>query len=507
MEDGHISSDVTAPFSPRSLTGLVPTIELEGTSGVYLLKNEQGQEVAVFKPMDEEKMPEEASKWALVSGTAYFRERAAFLVSSQLGGFSGVPNTIIASIPLKGEQKVGSLQRFVPASIDMSDLGPADIPVDEVHKIGALDILLFNMDRHEGNLLLRRVEKPDSQEGPSRELVPIDHGLSLPVIIDRSGPKAEVMSDLYFAWQSWPQAKQPFGKQALQMLSSLNTDAVGQMVEALRADLGNQSLMLPALTTLKVGAMLLRTCAIAGMSLSDISEFVRQFLASLLQAAWISADATTEELRDGKGIVVPAGGYDLDIDDRLYIVWESRLLAELQKQLQLVVFDGKPVEKAQEDAVQDFEADSSVKVEVIEVVSNDPHDSRDGVGVAPPTISDPVDSHRSDTVSTSVGRDNAESFASTLSLSSDRFEQLGSPLNSPKTNPVDRGGENMTDFTLSTSINDNHLDDEEEHTHLHAVINTRIHTTAHHPTKRGHAASHVPALFLGKDLHPMPQGL
>jgi hypothetical protein len=120
------------------------------------------------------------------------------------------------------------LQRFVPESLDMSDLGPAGIAVDEVHKVcvvslcactprraaaaqfciaraglaqphargrggeqvGALDILLFNTDRHEGNLLLaRRGGRACGRGlgGPVGKLVPIDHGLCLPEVSPHAG--------------------------------------------------------------------------------------------------------------------------------------------------------------------------------------------------------------------------------------------------------------------------------------------------------------------------------
>ena len=54
---------------PRIITNLVPTQILEGTSGVYLLTDrDTGIGVAVFKPLDEENLPEEASSWAMSNG-------------------------------------------------------------------------------------------------------------------------------------------------------------------------------------------------------------------------------------------------------------------------------------------------------------------------------------------------------------------------------------------------------------------------------------------------------
>eukprot|EP00961_Rhodomonas_salina_P173095 2333999-Rhodomonas_salina.2 len=131
--------------------------------------------VFCLQPMDEEYVPGELST-ALVKGGGSYRERAAFLVSHELGGYTGVPNTQLVTLKhptFAGGEKTGSLQRFVPASTDMSDHGPAGIPVDEVHKIGIVDLLLFNVDRHEGNVLMRTRNNGSG----TRELVPIDHGL------------------------------------------------------------------------------------------------------------------------------------------------------------------------------------------------------------------------------------------------------------------------------------------------------------------------------------------
>jgi len=51
-----------------------------------LLTNEKRVGVAVFKPLDEEKLPQEASTWSVTNGMAYFRERAAYVVSDEIEG-------------------------------------------------------------------------------------------------------------------------------------------------------------------------------------------------------------------------------------------------------------------------------------------------------------------------------------------------------------------------------------------------------------------------------------
>ena len=66
--------------------------DIPSAAQVYLLTDRAGNGVAVFKPDDEERVPEEGRKWALVNGQGLFRERAAFLVSRRLLGTGYTPN-------------------------------------------------------------------------------------------------------------------------------------------------------------------------------------------------------------------------------------------------------------------------------------------------------------------------------------------------------------------------------------------------------------------------------
>ena len=47
------------------------------------------------------------------------------------------------------------LQGFVRHTGDTSDLGTSQFSVAHVHRIGILDLRLYNTDRHAGNLLVR----------------------------------------------------------------------------------------------------------------------------------------------------------------------------------------------------------------------------------------------------------------------------------------------------------------------------------------------------------------
>lgn len=343
-------------FSPdrnsnKPITNLYPMQMLEGTSGVYLLAHKDtGVGVAVFKPFDEENFPQEATSWAVSRGTGYSRERAAYVVSDQvLEGISEVPKTVIATVKFDGwpgsGEKMGSLQVFVPEASDMSDRGPANIPVEEVQKVGILDILLFNMDRHEGNLLLQN-------ESDSLSLVPIDHGLCLPEIISaEKGPNHELLKSIYFVWQNWPQARQPFSEPLRRLLDrQLASDFLRQFVGKLRTDMDRQTLTCAALTTLKIGALVLRDSVRAGLSLSEIAQLVSTKLPEILQASWEQArkaikTAASEVGKDqhkGKvseddnatsNAMVPVGRRQqlaAEEEEQLYLWWETELLSSLE---------------------------------------------------------------------------------------------------------------------------------------------------------------------------------
>jgi len=73
--------------------------------------------------------------------------------------------------------KVGSFQQFVDQAEMAADLATQTFPVDQVHKIGILDLRLVNTDRNDANILVKRYR----EHGADRvELIPIDHSYCLP---------------------------------------------------------------------------------------------------------------------------------------------------------------------------------------------------------------------------------------------------------------------------------------------------------------------------------------
>jgi hypothetical protein len=111
--------------------------------------------------------------------------------------------------------KLGSLQEFVPHDCDTTELGPSRFSAKDVHRIGILDIRLFNTDRHAGNMLVRASKESSSNLlSLQYELIPIDHGFCLP----------ETLEAPYFEWLHWPQAMMPFGPEELQYIRELDIE-------------------------------------------------------------------------------------------------------------------------------------------------------------------------------------------------------------------------------------------------------------------------------------------
>ncbi|KAJ0412823.1 hypothetical protein ATCC90586_002453 [Pythium insidiosum] len=171
----------------------------------------------MFKPAEEERFVRDG----IAPGEGAVREEAAYVLDSRSGGFSGVPPTAVAKIHLAsiGRAKHGAVQRFMMGSIgSMEGFGmsydlakaAAFVPVEQVHRIGLLDIRTFNTDRHPGNILL-------IGDKPPYTMVPIDHGCILPSWFH--------LSEARFDWLDYPQSKVPFSSQALEYVAEIDVEA------------------------------------------------------------------------------------------------------------------------------------------------------------------------------------------------------------------------------------------------------------------------------------------
>ena len=133
----------------------------------------------------------------------------------------------------------------------MANLGPienfaADLfQSDQVHKIAVLDLRICNLDRNPCNILVATDMK---------QLIPIDHGLTIP-------DSLEVCSyDL--AWLSYPQADLPFSNETLDYIANIDADKDIEILEScfqFRPE---------CLRNMKITTMLLQRAAARGLTLS-----------------------------------------------------------------------------------------------------------------------------------------------------------------------------------------------------------------------------------------------
>ncbi|CAK4628794.1 unnamed protein product [Aphanomyces euteiches] len=212
--------------------GLTPELAMDGTGGTYFLKDPSQRKVCCFKPQNEEPfgpcnprgfvgpLGKAGFRKGVLSGEACEREVAAYLLDKD--HFAGVPATTLAEIKHPAfkysegdiEFKMGSLQEFVRHEDVASDLSPSLFPPHQVHKIVLLDMRLVNTDRNDANLLVRRRRNANGQT--EHELIPIDHGYSIPDTIE--------IAWCDWCWYNWPQLKVPMTEEDRQYILSLNVD-------------------------------------------------------------------------------------------------------------------------------------------------------------------------------------------------------------------------------------------------------------------------------------------
>ncbi|CAI0463621.1 unnamed protein product [Linum tenue] len=213
-----------------------------GLGGAYYFRNIRGESVAIVKPTDEEPfapnnpkgfvgkaLGQPGLKRSVRVGETGIREVAAYLLDHD--HFACVPPTALVKIThsvfnvndgvnggVKAHNskkqvtsKIASFQKFIQHDFDASDHGTSSFPVSAVHRIGILDIRIFNTDRHGGNLLVKKFDDAVGRFGQV-ELIPIDHGLCLP----------ETLEDPYFEWIHWPQSSIPFSEDEIEYIAKLD---------------------------------------------------------------------------------------------------------------------------------------------------------------------------------------------------------------------------------------------------------------------------------------------
>lgn len=281
-----------------------------GLGGAYYMQGRNGYyNIGVAKPIDEEPLAfnnpkgfrglmlgQPGLKRSVRVGESGMREFAAYLLDHY--NFAGVPPTALvkitnvpfyinASSPISSSptpQRIASLQRYVDHYADAGELGSSSFSVGSVHRIGILDIRLLNLDRHAGNLL---VKKHGHDNTGSVDLVPIDHGLCLP----------EWLDDPYFEWLNWPQASMPFSESESEYILNLEPF---KDVEILRSEI--PSLRESSIRVLVVCTLFLKQAAASGLYLADIGQMMtRDFSGgeenwSTLESFCLQAKSTMMEL-------------------------------------------------------------------------------------------------------------------------------------------------------------------------------------------------------------------
>lgn len=280
-------------------SGVDPMPVASGLGGAYFLRSINGDNIiAVAKPVDEEPLAlnnpkgfggrmlgQPGIKRSVRIGETGSRELAAYLLDH--GGFAGVPPTALVKISNVGfhlnneasvslsstthnPYKIASLQHFVDHDYDAGELGPSGFSVASVHRIGIFDVRLLNLDRHAGNILVKKQQCDDGGDDQHSnyvvgvaELVPIDHGFCLP----------EWLDDPYFEWLHWPQASVPFSESEVDYISNLDPFKDAELLRTELPSLREASIRMLVLCTI-----FLKQAAAAGLCLAEIGEIMsREF--------------------------------------------------------------------------------------------------------------------------------------------------------------------------------------------------------------------------------------
>jgi len=233
----HLIHQIESGF----LAGHALQLQKEGLGGAYLLRDASGNPLAVWKPREEEAFAPENPKnfigrnigdegygGSIRVGEACQREVAAYVIDSASGlRLANVPMTLMATMrsagwPGHSEQqnggtrfKTGSLQAFVTNDGDCSELGTSIFPATSIKRIGLLDLVIYNTDRHTMNMLVAMPKTGDSdfkEAARSMNIIPIDHGNALP----------EKMEAPFLEWLHWPQARIPFEEDEIEWVKQLD---------------------------------------------------------------------------------------------------------------------------------------------------------------------------------------------------------------------------------------------------------------------------------------------
>jgi hypothetical protein len=154
-------------------TTLVGTVDDNGTERKIIIKPVAGAAGRIFYD-------------AIPGNTDPQRERAAYIIAKRLHPDTPAPHVVVREVDLSpytnefGQDYSGPaiVQDFKPGmTVQRAGGGFRQFTDDEKHKVGLLDAVIGNLDRHHGNMMV----------SPDGKLIPIDHGLALPTKPTHSG--------------------------------------------------------------------------------------------------------------------------------------------------------------------------------------------------------------------------------------------------------------------------------------------------------------------------------
>ncbi|KAL4002841.1 Phosphatidylinositol 3- and 4-kinase family protein [Acanthocheilonema viteae] len=238
--------------------GIQPIRIAAGSSGSYFIRDINYQNIAVFKPKDEEPFAPQNPKWpkyfqrmlcfccfgraCLIPNNGYISETAASLVDEKLQ-LHIVPKTRVVKLASpafyyrngignknKGPKgKDGSYQLFLNGYVSASDIIPrwskggqlCPLTAAEIErfkylfqKLCILDYVIRNTDRHMENWLIKY------EPGKVLELAAIDNGLAFPVKHPETSSR---LRQFPFAWAQLSWANYPWNEELRTFLLQLLT--------------------------------------------------------------------------------------------------------------------------------------------------------------------------------------------------------------------------------------------------------------------------------------------
>lgn len=157
--------------------------------------------------------------------------------------------------------KYGSLQYFVRADDVASNFSSDLFSADEVHKIGILDLRILNLDRNDGNLLVKKQEVRKNKKSKTEyKLIPIDHSLSIP-------DNLEVYS-YDICWMDWEQSHASFSQESLKYIKKIDVLKDIKMLD------NTFKFRKICLRNIRITGILLKKGAEAGMTLHQIGSLL-----------------------------------------------------------------------------------------------------------------------------------------------------------------------------------------------------------------------------------------